>query len=86
MVSHLPDSVRGGPAIIRLDGLGYAVGLLFADYFMFRRLSYIDPETGFYNEKYLAVMERKAVNKAEAISGTAIETGTGIWRRAADEL
>ncbi|MBQ7505778.1 MAG: hypothetical protein IJT05_00480 [Lachnospiraceae bacterium] len=30
---------------------------------MFRRLSYIDPETGFYNEKYLAVMERKAAKK-----------------------
>ena len=32
--------------------LGYAVGLMFMDYFLFRRLSYIDPESGFYNEKY----------------------------------
>ncbi len=43
-----------------MDGLGYAIGLLFADYYMFRRLSYIDPETGFFNEKYIAVLEKEA--------------------------
>jgi hypothetical protein len=46
-----------------MDGLGYAIGLLFADYFMFRRLSYIDPETGFFNEKYIAVLEKEAKKK-----------------------
>ena len=39
-----------------VDGLGYAVGLMFADYYMFRRLSYMDPDTGFFNERYLEVL------------------------------
>ncbi len=46
-----------------LDGLGYAIGLLFAEYYMFRRLSFIDPETGFFNEKYLRVLDREAEKK-----------------------
>ncbi len=47
----------------QIDALGYAVGLLFADYYMFRRLNYVDDETGFFNEKYLAVLEREADKK-----------------------
>ncbi len=47
----------------QIDALGYAVGLLFAHYFMFRRLNYIDDETGFFNEKYLAVLDREADKK-----------------------
>ncbi len=50
----------------RVDSLGYALGLMFADYFMFRRLGYIDKKTGFYNENYLAVLRREAKkNKIE---------------------
>ncbi len=47
----------------RLIGLGLAAGLMFADFYMFRRLSYIDPATGFYREKYLPVLEREAGRK-----------------------
>ena len=36
--------------------LFFALGLLFADYYMYRRLSYIDPNTGFFNRKYLQVL------------------------------
>lgn len=43
-----------------LDALGYALGLMFADYFMFRRLNYIDPDTGFFNEKYIGVLKSEA--------------------------
>ena len=32
----------------------FALGLLFADYFMYRRLRYINPRTGIYNSKYLS--------------------------------
>ena len=32
----------------------FALGLLFADYYMYRRLSNIDPKTSFYNKKYLS--------------------------------
>ena len=28
--------------------LGYAIGLMFADYFMFRRLGFLDQKTGFF--------------------------------------
>ena len=34
----------------------FALGLLFADYYMYRRLRHIDPKTGFYNRKYLPVL------------------------------
>ncbi len=44
----------------RVDSLGYALGLMFADYYMFRRLGYIDKKTGFYNEDYLKVISREA--------------------------
>ncbi len=47
----------------RVDSLGYAIGLIFADYFMLRRLGYIDPEMGFFNEKYLDVLRREARKK-----------------------
>ena len=47
----------------QLDGLGYAFGLMFADYYMFRRLSFIDAKTLFFNEKYLAVLRREAKKK-----------------------
>jgi hypothetical protein len=46
-----------------LDALGYAVGLVFADYYMFRRLGYIDPRTDFFNEKYISVLEKEAKKK-----------------------
>ncbi len=44
----------------RVDSLGYALGLMLADYYMFRRLGYIDKKTGFYNEDYLKVISREA--------------------------
>ena len=47
----------------QIDGIGYAIGLMFADYYMFRRLSYVDNETGFFNERYLAVLRREAKKK-----------------------
>lgn len=34
----------------------FALGLLFADYYMYRRLRYIDPETGFFNQDYLPAL------------------------------
>lgn len=36
--------------------LFYALGLLFADYYMYRRLSTIDPKTGLYNRSYLSAL------------------------------
>ncbi len=47
----------------QIDGLGYAVGLMFADYYMFRRLSFVDTESGFFNEKYIGVLKREAKKK-----------------------
>ncbi len=47
----------------RTVSLGCAAGLMFADYFLFRRLSWIDKETGFYNESYLPVLKREAEKK-----------------------
>lgn len=46
-----------------VDALGYAIGLMFADYYMFRRLDNIDPGTGFFNEKYLKVLGQEAKKK-----------------------
>ncbi|MCR5403332.1 MAG: hypothetical protein K6E91_05845 [Butyrivibrio sp.] len=43
--------------------MGYAIGLMFADYYMFRRLSYADAKTGFFNEKYLKVLRRESKKK-----------------------
>ncbi len=34
----------------------FALGLLFADYYMYRRLKYIDPHTGLFNRKYLPLL------------------------------
>ncbi len=48
----------------QIDAVGYAIGLLFADYYMFRRLGYIDYKTGFFNERYLEVLGREADNKS----------------------
>ena len=73
----IPEYIRLTPTVIaiisgyvldaliqyRLMPLGYAVGLLFMDYFMFRRLSFMDQESGFYNEKYLAVLSKEAEKK-----------------------
>lgn len=73
----IPEYIRLTPTVIaiilgyavdiltqyRLVPLGYAVGLLFMDYYMFRRLSFIDQESGFYNEKYLAVLSKEAEKK-----------------------
>ena len=36
--------------------LFFAVGLLFADYHMYKRLNDIDPDTGFYNRRYLSTL------------------------------
>lgn len=36
--------------------LFFALGLLFADYYMYRRLNWIDPKTGFFNRKYLSTL------------------------------
>ncbi len=36
--------------------VGFALGLVFADFFTYRRLSYIDPKTGFYLKKFLPVL------------------------------
>jgi hypothetical protein len=47
----------------QIDGLGYAIGLMFADYYMFRRLSFIDSKSGFFNEKYIAMLRREAKKK-----------------------
>ena len=36
--------------------LSFAVGLLLADYYMYKRLRNIDPDTGFYNRRYLSTL------------------------------
>ena len=73
----IPEYIRVTPTVIPIvlgliisattsylvDGLGYAVGLMFADYHMFRRLSYMDPDTGFFNERYLEVLKQEAESK-----------------------
>lgn len=48
----------------------FALGLLFADYYMYRRLKYIDPHTGFYNRKYLPVLI--AVSKKKELKGVSV--------------
>ncbi len=47
----------------RLEAFGYAVGLMFADYYMFRHLRFVDAKTGFYNEKYLPTLREEALKK-----------------------
>ena len=56
---------------------GFALGLVFADYYMFRRLSYIDPATGFYLGKFLPLL-------AEITEKTKLEGGTVIRFSAGD--
>ncbi len=63
VLSIMVGLIVAGLSYYLLDALGYAVGLMFADYYMFRRLSYIDPKTGFFNEKYISVLEREAKKK-----------------------
>ena len=48
---------------IALLPLFFALGLLFANYFMYRRLRWIDPKTGFFNRKYLPELKRKKKKK-----------------------
>ena len=55
VLGYLPFFFRG----IRTIAVGYAVGLMFADYFMFRRLGFLDPQTGFFNEKYLKELNKE---------------------------
>ncbi|MCR5488002.1 MAG: hypothetical protein K6F35_10865 [Lachnospiraceae bacterium] len=40
--------------------LFFALGLMFADFYMYRRLRNVDPKTGFYNRRYLSVLIRLA--------------------------
>ncbi len=47
----------------QIDAVGYAVGLLFADYYIFRRLSFVEGETGFFNENYLEQLRKEADKK-----------------------
>ena len=82
--NKIPEYIRLTPTVVaiilgyvlnfltqyRLVPLGYAVGLLLVDYFMFRRLSFLDQESGFYNEKYLAVLKREA--KKQEIHGATV--------------
>ncbi len=72
VVSILAGLIIAGLTSWLADALGYAIGLMFADYFMFRRLSYIDTGTGFFNEKYLAVInneaEKQSIHDATVIS------------------
>jgi hypothetical protein len=70
----------------QIEGLGYAIGLLFADYYMFRRLSYVDQETGFFTEKYLTVLGREA-DKKDIHNATVIHFKTsGDSRKLAEIL
>ena len=55
VLGYLPFFIRG----FRTIAVGYAVGLMFADYFMFRRLGFLDPQTGFFNEKYLKELNKE---------------------------
>lgn len=41
----------------------FSLGLLFADYYMYRRLNYIDPDTGFNNRRFLPVLINHAKKK-----------------------
>ena len=43
--------------------LFFALGLLFADYHMYKRLNDIDPDTGFYNTRYLSTLITYAKKK-----------------------
>ena len=64
------------------DALGFGIGLMFTDYYMFRRLSYIDPETGFFKEKYLPVFSRaaKKQNITEVLSiRFRIKGDSSVW-------
>lgn len=85
----VPEYIRLTPSVISIaagmvlssltpylmDGLGFAIGLMFADYYMFKRLSYIDPTTGFFNEKYITVLERE-VSRKDIRGGTVIRFRT----------
>ena len=48
------------------------MGLLFADYYMYKRLRNIDPDTGFYNTRYLSTLidhaKKKKLKDATVIS------------------
>ncbi len=71
---RIPEYIRITPTVVSIvlgliltittpylvDATGYAIGLMFADYYMFRRLGYIDQKTGFYNERYLPVLKKEA--------------------------
>ena len=48
-----------------------ALGMLFAYYYMFRRFSFMDPQTGFFTEKYLPEFY-KTLQKKELHGGTII--------------
>ncbi len=50
--------------------LFFALGLLFADFYMYRRLSYIDPKTGFFNRKYLQVLIN--LSKKDRLTGATV--------------
>ena len=75
---RIPEYIRLAPTVtsitvcfiisaftpFQIDAIGYSIGLLFADYYMFRRLSYVDEKTGFFNERYLEVLGKEADKKA----------------------
>ncbi|MCR5092837.1 MAG: hypothetical protein K6B72_02585 [Lachnospiraceae bacterium] len=91
--NKIPQYIRVTPTVIcmvagiiidwfltefRTQEIGFAIGLLFADYFMFRRLSFIDPQTGFFIRKYLPELEKAASKKK-------IEGGTVFHFRAPED-
>lgn len=41
----------------------FALGLLFADFYMYRRLKNIDPKTGLFNRRYLSVLKKTAAEQ-----------------------
>ena len=101
---RIPQYIRLTPTVIfialgyflyfftgyRTVALGYAIGLMFADYYMFRRLGFLDQKTGFFNEKYLKELnketEKRNINEAMVIRFKAPEndeklaTILGKWK------
>ena len=67
IAGFVADMLLGAYALLPIF---FALGLLFADYFMYRRLNKIDPKTGFFNKHYLPELIRFA--KKNQLTGATV--------------
>ncbi len=61
--------------------LFFALGLMFADYYLYRRLQNIDPKTGFFNRKYLSALitfAKKKQLKGATVFRFKTQRGSGV--------